>query len=367
MLYWDVIRREVCRVGFDQRNPKPETRNPKPTIKVGFELRNPKPETDSEDLTSPGPIETRNPKPETRNRLWRLTFPRTDRNPKPKTQNPKPETDSEDLTSPGLIETRNPKPTAKVGFNRRSPKPETRNRQRKWVSIDEARNPKPETDSESWFQATKPETRNPKPTAKVGFNRRNQKPETRNRLESDFWVALRIGTRYIWWIIYHHCTMKSHKNFDKNPWLVFPWISSYIPLGFRRNPKDVSWKWPHRLIGAKSGGFFCWINWSTSQQNCLVGRLSIYYYYYYYFYNIYIYIYIILKKKLIRMIYHSETGHFPTRSSAEFCRVSVAHQNLDFYDPNSACSVWNIRGKIPKLPGSEKEMGVSTTKKNRNH
>ena len=41
----DVIRREVCRVGFDQRNPKPET--------------------DSEDLTSPGPIETRNPKPET--------------------------------------------------------------------------------------------------------------------------------------------------------------------------------------------------------------------------------------------------------------------------------------------------------------
>ena len=43
----DVIRREVCRVGFDQRNPKPET--------------------DSEDLTSPGPIETRNPKPESRN------------------------------------------------------------------------------------------------------------------------------------------------------------------------------------------------------------------------------------------------------------------------------------------------------------
>ena len=39
------------------------------------------------------------------------------------------------------------------------------------------------------------ETRNPKPTAKVGFNRRNPKPETRNRLESDFWVALRIGTQ----------------------------------------------------------------------------------------------------------------------------------------------------------------------------
>ena len=70
---WDVIRREVCRVGFDQRNPKPETWNPKPTVKVGFELRNPKPETDSEDLTSPGPTETRNPKTETRNRLWRPT------------------------------------------------------------------------------------------------------------------------------------------------------------------------------------------------------------------------------------------------------------------------------------------------------
>ena len=40
---WDVIRREICRVGFDPRNPKPET--------------------DSEDLTSPGPLETRNPKP----------------------------------------------------------------------------------------------------------------------------------------------------------------------------------------------------------------------------------------------------------------------------------------------------------------
>ena len=80
-VFRDVIRREVCRVGFDQRNPKPET--------------------DSED------------------------FPRADRNPKP--------------------ETRNPKPTAKVGFKRRNPKPETRNRQRKLVSIDEARNPKPET------------------------------------------------------------------------------------------------------------------------------------------------------------------------------------------------------------------------------
>ena len=169
--FWDVIRREVCRVGFDQRNPKPETRNRLLKLVSNCETRNPKPETDSEDLTSPGPIETRNPKPETRNRLWRLTFPRTDRNPKPETRNP---ADSEDLTSPGPIETRNPKP---------------------------------ETDSESGFQSTKPETRNPKPTAKVGFKRRNPKPETdseswfqstkpetRNRLESDFWVALRIGT-----------------------------------------------------------------------------------------------------------------------------------------------------------------------------
>ena len=67
---WDVIRREICRVGFDQPNPKPETRN----------------------------------------RLWRLDFPRIGRNPKPETRNrllklvsnyetrnPKPETDSEDL------------------------------------------------------------------------------------------------------------------------------------------------------------------------------------------------------------------------------------------------------------------------------
>ena len=183
------------------RPAKPETRNPKPTVKVGFELRNPKPETRNrlwrltfpradrnpkpetrnrlwKDLPSRRPIETRNPKPktylpqgrskpetrnrlwrlpqdrskpETRNRLWRLNFPRADRNPKP--------------------EPRNPKPTAKVGFNRRNPKSETRNRQRKLVSSYE--------------------TRNPKPTAKV----KSTKPETRNRLESDFWVALRIGTQ----------------------------------------------------------------------------------------------------------------------------------------------------------------------------
>ena len=102
---------------------------------------------------------------------------------KPETRNPKPETNSEDLTSPGLIETRNPKPTAKVGFNRRNPKPETRS-------------PKPETRNRQRKLVSSDETRNPKPTAKVGFNRRNPKPETRNRLESDFWVALRIGTRY---------------------------------------------------------------------------------------------------------------------------------------------------------------------------
>ena len=115
--FGDVIRREVCRVGFDQRNPKPETRNG----------------------------------------LLKLV---------------------------SNCETRNPKPTLRTYFPKDRSKPETRN-------------PKPETDSESWFQATKPETRNPKPTAKVGFNRRNPKPETRNRLESDFWVALRIGTQIL--------------------------------------------------------------------------------------------------------------------------------------------------------------------------
>ena len=96
-----------------------ETRNPKPTVKVGFELRNPKPETDSEDLTPQD-----GSKPETRNRLWRLNFPRANRNPKPeKTRNPKPETDSESWFQ--------------------ATKPETRNRQRKLVSINETRNPKP--------------------------------------------------------------------------------------------------------------------------------------------------------------------------------------------------------------------------------
>ena len=104
--FGDVIRREVCRVGFDQRNPKPETRNGLLKLVSNCETRNPKPET-------------RNPKP-----TLRTYFPK-DRS-KPETRNPKPET-------------------------------------RKLVSSDETRNPKPETDSESWFQSTKPETRNPKP------------------------------------------------------------------------------------------------------------------------------------------------------------------------------------------------------------
>ena len=52
------------------RPAKPETRNPKPTVKVGFELRNPKPET-------------RNPKPTLK------TYLPQDRS-KPETRNPKP-------------------------------------------------------------------------------------------------------------------------------------------------------------------------------------------------------------------------------------------------------------------------------------
>ena len=85
--YRDVIRREVCRVGFDQRNPKPETRNRLLKLVSNCETRNPKPETDSEDLTSPGPIETRNPKPKTRNPKPTLkTYLPQDRS-KPETRN----------------------------------------------------------------------------------------------------------------------------------------------------------------------------------------------------------------------------------------------------------------------------------------
>ena len=61
----DVIRREVCRVGFDQRNPKPETRNRNRLLKLvsNCETRNPKLtlKTDlPQDRSKP---ENRNPKP----------------------------------------------------------------------------------------------------------------------------------------------------------------------------------------------------------------------------------------------------------------------------------------------------------------
>ena len=235
----DVIRREVCRVGFElrnpkpetrnrlwrltfprtDRNPKPETRNPKPETdsedlylpqdRSKPETRNPKPETDSEDLPSPGPVETRNPKPETRNRLWRLTFPRTDRNPKPETRNPKPtlktylpqdrskpetrnpkpETDSEDLTSPGPIEFNFPRTD-------RNPKPEARNRLWRLNFPRTDGNPKPETDSEDLTSPGPIETRNPKPETRNRLWRLNfpmqdrSKPETRNpkpETDSESW------------------------------------------------------------------------------------------------------------------------------------------------------------------------------------
>ena len=80
-----------------------ETWSGERSAEVGFELRNPKPETDSEDLTSPGPTETRNPKPT----LKTYTFPRTDRNPKP-------ETDCESWFRTAKPETRHPKPTLKT-------------------------------------------------------------------------------------------------------------------------------------------------------------------------------------------------------------------------------------------------------------
>ena len=183
---WDRHRTGESKGGFDLRNPKPETRNPKRTAKVSFNRPNPKPET-----RNPKPkvgFRRRNPKPETDSESW---FQAT----KPETRNPKP-------TAKVGFKRRNPKPETRnrqqkcsaVGFNRRNPKPETRNRQRKLVSIDETRNPKPETDSESWFQSTKPETRNRQRKLVSIDETRNPKPETRNRLESDFWVALRIGT-----------------------------------------------------------------------------------------------------------------------------------------------------------------------------
>ena len=60
----DVIRREICRVGFDPRNPKPETDSDQ---RLGFLRigRNPKPETQNRLLKLVSNYETRNPKPET--------------------------------------------------------------------------------------------------------------------------------------------------------------------------------------------------------------------------------------------------------------------------------------------------------------
>ena len=113
----------------------------------------------------------------------------------------------------------------------RNPKPETRNRQRKWVSIDETRNPKPETDSESWFQATKPETRNPQPETdseswfqSTKPETRNPKPETRNQLESNFWVALRIGTQQLG----IHITGADHTETECNSYVA--WKPSSVSL-----------------------------------------------------------------------------------------------------------------------------------------
>ena len=111
-----------------------ESRNPKPTSKVGFDRRNPKPETDIRHLTLVSAYETRNrhptsdvgfglrnPKPETRNRHLKLVSTY-------ETRNPKPETDIRHLTLVSAYETRNPKPTSKFGFDQRNPKPETRKR-----------------------------------------------------------------------------------------------------------------------------------------------------------------------------------------------------------------------------------------------
>ena len=81
----DVIRRELCRVGFADRNPKPKTRNRllKLVSNCETETRNPKPETDSESGFQATKPETRNPKP-----TGKVVFNR--RNPKPETRNPKP-------------------------------------------------------------------------------------------------------------------------------------------------------------------------------------------------------------------------------------------------------------------------------------
>ena len=181
-----------------------------------------------------------------------------------KTRNPKPETDSEDFTSPGPIETRNPKPTVKVGFElrNRNPTPETRNWQRKWVSIDETRNPKP--DSESWFQATKPETRNrQRKLVSIDETRnrkpetRNPKPETRNRLESNFWVALRIGTRFLWISMDFFGFLPSKYGFT---WIMLPPHHPTSIVGYRWDPAGY-WGYPwSRLQQPVSSKYQSWID-----------------------------------------------------------------------------------------------------------
>ena len=57
---------------------------------MGFNRRNPKPETRNRQRKLVSSDETRNPKPETRNRQRKLVSIDETRNPKPETQNPKP-------------------------------------------------------------------------------------------------------------------------------------------------------------------------------------------------------------------------------------------------------------------------------------
>ena len=178
---------------------KPETRNPKPTLKTSLPQGRSKPET-------------RNPK-----RLLKLVS-----NCETETRHPKPETDSESGFQSTKPETRNP--TAKVGFKRR--------------------NPKPETDSESWFQSTKPETG-------------NQKPETRNRLESNFWVALRIGTRFLWISMDFFGFLPSKYGFT---WIMLPPHHPTSIVGYRWDPAGY-WGYPwSRLQQPVSSKYQSWID-----------------------------------------------------------------------------------------------------------
>ena len=75
----------TAKVGFNRRNPKPETRNRQRKLVSSDETRNPKPETDSESWFQSTKPETRNPKP-TRIRLLggspdRNSFPGSDVSP----------------------------------------------------------------------------------------------------------------------------------------------------------------------------------------------------------------------------------------------------------------------------------------------